>query len=257
MALSNAMNAMNANATAPAPAAAPAASATATKGGDDRVKAFKKHGDSILARMNDTEKELLGSKSASLTFVCCAGDPQRQMSRKFKGEDVPSHQVVGYVFISSEDITVPFAPLKQGASYPTDVEPATERQVKAGEKFVVNNVEAGMLLSRVEYDGKACGEGGKTVTLTAKSNKNSKNILPILRTADGSIKEGMDLIATEQVGEDGKSKFVLKDFYKESYSAYYTKRVVTRSGASAQKASKESCSALAAAFREMYGNSGK
>lgn len=252
MALSNAMNAMNANAAAaPAAPAATAPKTGSSKGGDDRVKEFKKHGESILARMSDAEKAVLGSKSATLTFIQCAGDPQKQQSRKSKGEDVPSHKVVGYVFVSSEDITVPFAPLKQGATYPTDVEAPTERQVKAGEKFVLNNVEVGMFLSRTEYNGKACGEGGKVVTLTAKSNKDSKNVLPILRTADGSIKENMDLIATEQVGEDGKSHFVLKDFYKESYSAYYTKRAVVRSGASA-KTNQESAAALAAAFREMY-----
>ena len=254
MALSNVMNQMNANAAAPA-ATAPKTAPTSSKGKDDRVQAFKAHGDAILSKMSDAEKSVLGSKSNTLTFVCCAGDPQRQQSRKSKGKDVPSHKVVGYVFISSEDITVPFAPLKQGANYPTDVEEFTERQVKAGEKFVVNNMEAGRLLSRAEYDGKASGEGGKVVTLTAKANKDSKGVLlPILRTADGSIKENMDLIATEQVGEDGKTKFVLKDFYKESFTNYYTKRMVTRSGAAAQKASQESCSALAAAFREMWGN---
>lgn len=255
MALSSKMDEMKATApVAPTAPTAPAAKAGTAKG-DDRVKTFKKRGDAILAGLSDAEKDVLGSKSATITFVCCAGDPQRQQSRKSKGEDIPSHKVVGYVFTSSEDIVVPFAPLKQGAAYPTDVEEFSTRTVKAGEKFVLNNMEVGKFLSQVEYDGKVCGEGGKVVTLTAKANQTAKDILPILRTAEGSIKEGMDLIATEQVGEDGKTKFVLKDFYKESFGNYYTKRAVVRSSG-ATKAATESHSALAAAFRELYASKG-
>lgn len=235
--------------TAPAGVTPPVQTATSS---GDRAKAFKNHGSALIAQMSDEDRAKLGSMSNTLTFVKCAGDPQKQQSKTTQGKAEPSHKVVGYLFKSSVDITVPFAPLKQGCTCPTDVEERTDREVKAGEVFVLNNVETAMLLGRPEYSGKASGEGGKVVTLTVKASKSSKNaLLPVLRTPDGSIKDGMDLIATKTVGADGKDVWELKEFYKESYGAYYQKRTAVRSGKSSSSAL-ESCVSLAAAFNEMY-----
>ena len=50
-----------------------------------------------------------------------------------------------------------------------DVEPATERQVKAGEVVALNIVETAMFISRMEFAGRFTGEG-TSVFLSAKTS---------------------------------------------------------------------------------------
>lgn len=238
----------------PAPATpAPAANKTAAAG--DKTEAFKAHGAAIRAQMTKDQQAVEGSKSDKVAFVCALGDPARKQARVENKASIPSYVVVGYKFKALEDMTVPYAPLKQGWKTILDVEEATEKQVAAGQEFHLNIVETAMLISRVEYAGRFSGEGTQ-VALSVKTSNDREEPLPILtKVGAGSIKENMELIA-DMIGGDGADKRgtpQVKPEYADTFGALYNRRTLTKKSAGASKKAGESQANIAAAFRAYYG----
>lgn len=229
----------------PAPASA---TKTVTK-----TDAFKQQGASLRAQMSEDEKALEGSKSDKVAFVCALGDPNRKQARVENKATIPSFVVVGYKFKVLEDMTVPFAPIRQDMKTVLDVEPATERQVKAGEVVALNIVETAMFISRMEFAGKFTGEG-TSVFLSAKTSQDRPEPLPILnKTGNGSIKDNMELIA-DMIGADATNKGTpqIKEEFKESFGAIYVKKNLTKKSAGSAKKAGEGQADIAAAFRNYY-----
>lgn len=218
-----------------------------------KTDAFKQQGASLRAQMSEDEKALEGSKSDKVAFVCALGDPNRKQARVENKATIPSYVVVGYKFKVLEDMTVPFAPIRQDMKTVLDVEPATERQVKAGEVVALNIVETAMFISRMEFAGKFTGEG-TSVFLSAKTSQDRPEPLPILnKTGNGSIKDNMELIA-DMIGADANTKGTpqIKEEYKESFGAIYAKKSLTKKSAGSAKKAGEGQADIAAAFRNYY-----
>jgi hypothetical protein len=232
--------------------AAVAAPETAGKSVDADVvakhKAFRNLGESIRSNMTEEEKAAEGSKSGTLEFVHCLGNPKVPQPRKENGQTIPSVQVVGYTFKTTEDIDVPVMPYVEGASSNLlNVEYGAEtRHIAAGTTFNLNVLEAGGLLSKVEYAGKASG-GGRPVVLAVSFSKTRPDPLPQLRleSQSGSIKDTIIDVATK--GADGK--WACKPEYQE-FGKLFVSRTSTRPGSGAPKAAGESSKSVAAAFRD-------
>lgn len=237
-----------ATATAPAPTPVSAADKSNT-----RTAAFKQHGASLRAQMTEDQKAMEGSKSDKVTFICALGDPNRKQARRAGKESIPSFTVVGYKFKVLEDMTVPFAPIAKDYKTPLDVEPATEKQVKAGEVVALNLVETAMFISRVEFAGKFSGEG-VVVGLSAKTARDRKEPLPILfKLGAGSVKENMEFIA-DMVGQTADSKGTpkCKEDYEPNFGALYAKKSLKKKSAGTSKSAGEGQADIAAAFRSYY-----
>jgi len=221
--------------------------------GSKKIEAFKNQGALIRQGMSEDQKAAECSKSDKVVFVACIGNPTKIVQRKVKNEYQRCPLVVGYTLKALEDMEVPRAPFKENCKDILDVQlPATTRQVKAGETFKVNVVEAAILMSRVEYTGKFCGEG-KEVYLSATTSSTRENPTPCLKTSEGSIKEQMELIA-EMVGAvDGRGgKPKLNPGY-EDFAELLVSRSTGRTGGSRKEREKgEAHKNLAAAFRQMY-----
>lgn len=248
MSLSNAINDK-----AAAPTTAPTAPKTAKKAGQDaRHEQLVANGSAIREKMSDEEKQIEGSKSGTIAYVGALGDPNKPQARKQNSEDIPSFTVVGYAFKALEDTVIPVANLKSGFKNFMDVEPMTEKTVKAGETFYLNIFETGTLISKPAYAGTFNGEGDE-VFLTVKYAQNREEPLPVLKKAGkGSVKENMILIA-EMVGADPANKVKgtpkIKDEFAEKFSVLYEKRVAGKKGSSAgAKKAGESTKDIAAAF---------
>lgn len=244
-----AAQAANGGASAPA---APAASASKAKDSDSKVEAFRQHGAAIRAQMTDDQKAMEGSKSDKVAFVCALGDPNHRQDRVSNQQTVRSYYVVGYTFKALEDMTIPFAPYKQGMKSFMDVEAPTEKQVKAGEEFSLNLAETGMLISRVEYAGRFTGEG-TGVYLTAKGAADRPTPNPILnKTGTGSIKENMVFVADMVGAGDGKKGTPkIKPEYEANFGGLYTRRSIGGKSTAAKKEGANQAD-LAAAFRSFY-----
>lgn len=216
---------------------------------------FKATGKKARAVMSEDQKAVEGTKSDKVAFVCALGDPNKKQTRVEGGKPVDSYTVVGYKFQILEDCTVPVAPLKENFKHLADVGEFSEKPAKAGETVVLNLVETGAFISKIEYAGKFTGNGDP-VGLSAKCSASREVPLPILRrlSSSGSIKDNMELIA-DMVGADGTNKGTpqIKPEYAEKFSVLYTKRKAgKKNGAVAAKAG-ESTEDIAAAFRAFYG----
>lgn len=248
MALSSAINEQGIAPTASAPAAAP--KTTKKNGSDPRHEQLVAQGSAIREKMSEEEKQVEGSKSDKVVFVGALGDPNKPQARKQDNQDIPSYTVVGYAFKALEDITVPVANLKSGFKSFMDVEPMSEKQVKAGETFYLNVFETGTLISKPVYAGTFNGEGNE-VFLTVKYAQNREEPLPVLKkVGKGSVKENMILIADMIGAVDGKKGTPkIKDEFAEKFSVIYEKRVAGKKGSSAgNKKAGESTKDIAAAF---------
>lgn len=237
-----------------APVVAPTpAQNTKAAGANTKTEQFKQDGANIRSQYTDDQKALEGSKSDKVAFVCALGDPNKKQARVEGKQSIDSYAVVGYKFKALEDMTVPFAPIKEGFKSLTDVEPATEKAVKAGEVFALNLVETAQLISRIEYAGKFCGEDD-VVVLSVKASKSREELLPILsKQGTGSIKSNMELIAEMQgATADSKGTPVIKPEFAESFSNLYVKKVAKRGTGTKDKKAGEGQANIAAAFRNLY-----
>lgn len=233
-------------ATAPTPVAS-------TKGANSKTEQFKQDGANIRSQYTADQKALEGSKSDKVAFVCALGDPNKKQARVEGKQSIDSYAVVGYKFKALEDMTVPFAPIKEGFKSLTDVEPATEKPVKAGEVFALNLVETAQLISRIEYAGKFCGED-ETVVLSVKASKSREELLPILsKQGAGSIKSNMELIAEMQgATADSKGTPVIKPEFADSFGKLYVRKTAKRGTGTRDKKAGEGQANIAAAFRNLY-----
>lgn len=248
---------VNAQAETQETATATTATAEVKKGKkDSKAEAFKADGAKIRDAESDDVKAAEGTKSDKVAFVCALGDPNKKQPRVANKKDVDSYVVVGYKFKALEDMTVPVAPLKANFKNLIDVEAPTERQVKAGEFISLNLVETGLFISKNEFGGIFTGEG-ESVFITAKfSDERGDEPLPVLRKMNpGSIKENMDLVA-DMVGQTGESKGTpkVKPEYADIFGVLYQPRTAKRgTGTPKEKVQGESYKAMAAAFRQFYG----
>lgn len=211
-----------------------------------RSEVFKNDGIAARKALTEDQKAAEGSKSDTITFKGCLGNPARPQSRVQKGTSVPSLTVVGYEFVSSEPITVDVIPIKEGFKSLSDVDyaNASQKQVAAGEIFALNAMETAALIARNEYAGKFSGEG-KEVTLSAKFANDRPDPLPILKTSEGSIKDVMNPVA-DMV--DGKP--IVKEQYAEKFAVLFTRKKATKTGSAKSNQSGEAEKNIAAAFRQ-------
>ena len=211
-----------------------------------RSEIFKNQGVAAREVLTEDQKAAEVSKSATITFKGCLGNPARPQSRVQKGTSVPSLTVVGYEFVSSEPITVDVLPIKEGFKSLADVdyENAGTQQIKAGEVFALNAMETAALISRSEYAGKFSGDG-KEVTLSAKFSNDRPDPLPILKTATGSVKDVMTPVA-----DMVENKPVVKEQYAEKFSVLFARKKATKTGGTKTSQSGEAEKNIAAAFRQ-------
>lgn len=214
---------------------------------------FKSQGEAERQTLTEDQKAAEGCKSNTITFQGCLGNPAKPQSRVQKGASVPSLTVVGYEFVSSEPITVDVLPIKEGFKSLSDVdyENASQKQVAAGEVFALNAMETAALISRSEYAGKFSG-GNKEVTLSAKFSNDRPDPLPILKAAEGSIKQVMVEVA-DMV--DGKP--VVKDQYAEKFAVLFKRKSTNKVGSSRAAKSGEAEKNIAAAFRKFLADKQK
>lgn len=253
MSLSDKMK--NAGAT-PAPKTAPSAPAvTAKKGTNPKTEAFQSQGAAIRAQMSDDEKALEGSKSATVEFIACLGNPAKKQSRKSQGEYKDSQQVIGYIVKPLEDMEVPVAPLKEDCKTIFDVQAPSTRAVKAGEEVYLNIMETAMMISKPEFGGEFKGNG-KNVFLSVVFSKTKEKPTPCLKrpTAEGSIKTNMVMVAEKVgAGADGQGGSYQTIDGCEQFAVLFKKRNMTRRGSGAGKQAAETTKNTAAAFRAMFG----
>lgn len=220
--------------------------------------AFVSKGQSILASKSAEEKALEGTKSGTLAFIACLGNPAKSQPRRANGVDVPSIEVVGYKLKALEDTKVPVANLKPNFKGYMDVEEMTEIVVKAGQEFNVNLYEAGALLSRPEYAGEINGEG-KGAKLSVTFSANRPEPLPILKKlggGSGSIKEVMLEVADMIPGADGeKAQPKVKDEFADKFGMLFSRARAKKTGAGKTGAKTgETTAAIAAAFNDYINN---
>jgi hypothetical protein len=231
-----------------AKASAPKASASKA---NTATTQFKEEGKSVRSQMTDDERNIEGSKSDQVAFVCALGDPMRKQNRVEGHNTISSNVVVGYRFKLLADAKVPVAPIMQDWKQPTDYDVAstTWEDRKAGETVALNLVETAMFISQVEYAGSFTGEGTEVI-LSAKRSADRPDPLPILmKRGNGSIKEGMEFIADKTTDANGRGSAILKEEFKRSFGNYYKKRTTA---SPKEKLAGEGQKDIAAAFRSFY-----
>lgn len=133
------------------------------------------------------DETLLGSKSDTVAFVAALGDPSdpdtttvTDVGGQKDVRTVP--RIVGYRFKALVDMEVPDCgtedDLKSNKMSFVAAKKNNRRPVKAGETFDLTRFETGMLLSPIEFNGKATG-GDKPVQAVYQMSKKT--------AADGSI----------------------------------------------------------------------
>lgn len=237
---------------ATAPTATPKNADTARK---QLHQQFKAEGEALGAQMTEDQKALEGSKSASIAFICALGNPKQKQDRVSGKQSIPCYKPVGYKFMALEDVKVPVFPIKDG--YQTlidvDVAAASEVTVKKGQTFVCNLREFGELISKTQFGGSFEGNG-KRVYLGVTFSGSRLEPYPILRTAEGSVKESMELIADVTENADGTKNYTIKDEYAEKFAVLLKGRKASRSGAGTAKTAEagESARNIARALQSYY-----
>lgn len=189
---------------------------------------LEEQGRSIYHSKSDEDKKILGSKSGDLEFVALITNPYYPVSRKQNGKLIKGEETVGAILknVGEETITVATIPNKTYNVMDGDFENASTREVKPGEEFQVNSLEAGHLLTRDEYGSRITG-GGKEITYSTQAPKDPE-MLPTtkLLKKGGSIKD--DSISIAETSEDGKTKTMKPDF-EEKFSIFSTRANKRRS----------------------------
>ena len=208
---------------------------------------FKQNGALERANMIEEDKNREGSKSATVEFIACLGDPLHPTKLP---DGSGSYKVCGYELKVLEDMDVPVAPFLEQVkgNYLNVTDEITTRPVKAGEIIHLNIVETAALISQVEFAGRFSG-GTKEVILGATSSKDRQEPLPILRLADaqaGSIKEGMILVGTRRT-ETEPAK--VADKYADTFANLFNR---VSGGKGSVKTVKQPERDYAAAFRKMF-----
>jgi hypothetical protein len=214
---------------------------------------LKNIGEQARGTMTDAEKAMEGSKSAAIQMVRAIGNANKKVTRTGPNkESIVSNEVIGYVIknVSGEAIAIPVAPYKGSNICEANISGET-RQLPAGAQTVVNLVEAGMLVSQVEFAGKFTGNGVEA-RFTPKPQKDSQLPKVTFKTSGGSIKDNMLLIGKEK-SADGQVMFTgeCAEFATDLERSF--KPVFVRKSASrgTKKVAKDTFAINAAAFRQM------
>lgn len=241
--------------TADAPAPKPPVSAGSGKEKSAAFEDFKAQGIAAREQYTDEQKAVECSKSDKVQFVIALGHPGRPQKRVQNGKSLESYQVVGYVFKALEDVTVPVAKPVEGGKSLMDCEMVGEKQVKAGETFMLTLYETGHFISRIEYGGHFTGGGDEVILHATISATHQGRPLTVLKRPSAPIKDKMELIADRIPGADGKNTYKCKPEYEEKFGYMFLKKKATRT-LGAKKDSEGSFKALAAAFRQYENGKG-
>jgi len=250
MALTAKPNAAPSGAPAPAPAPAPAGATTAIAKTEvaEKNTRFKAMGTAERAKMTEDQKQMEGSSSDKIEFVAALGNPLKKQKRREGKFDVPSHEVVGYKFKALDNIQVPVAKMKEGSDDLFNVEDPGWVPVKKGAEFDVTVLENVMLLSQIEYAGRATG-GGNVVSLSAKASQTREYSLPILVATTGSVKEGMRLVGEVIETPDGAKTGKVLEQYADKFGVLFKRRSAGKKASAQAKKAGDNAADIAAAFR--------
>lgn len=233
-----------------APQVAPTPDATAKKG-DSRNAEIKAKGEAIIKSLSEEEKAAQGQKSNTIKFVNTIGHAGIKVTRSKGSESITSNKTIGYKLqnVGDAPIQVPVAPYKSSNVAEATL-PPTYRTVQPGETFVVNLVEAGILVSQPEYAGKFTGEGIEA-RFSPKAQKDSMLPLVTFKVAGGSSKDNMELIGGDK---DAEGNVILPEEFKGSFTEVFKKKRAPRATAT----QKEDTFAInAAAFRAFVAEASK
>lgn len=242
-------------ATAEVPTQKPPVSAGDKKQKSAAFDEFKSQGVMAREQYTDEQKAVECSKSETIQFVIALGHPGKPQKRVQNGKSLESHQVVGYVFKALEDVSVPVAKPIEGSKSLMDCELVGEKQVKAGETFMLTLFETGCFISRIEYGGHFTGGGDEVILHATISATHDGRPLTVLKRPSAPIKDKMELIADKIPGADGKNTYKCKPEYEEKFGYLFTRKKATRT-LGAKKSDEGSYKALAAAFRQFQKGTG-
>lgn len=183
---------------------------------------FKAAADAAYASMTEAEKAQAGSKSNTIKFINTIGHAGIKVTRSVGSESQPSNKTIGYRLknVGDAPISVPVAPYDSTSVTTANISDAT-RLVQPGEEFVVNLVEAGILVSQVEYSGKFTGDGVEA-RFSPKMQKDGTLPLVTFKVVGGSSKDGMVTIGGDK-NADGT--VILTPEYETSFRALFVKKV--------------------------------
>ena len=131
----------------------------AKKGGNsEKIAEFQKLGFAAQANMSADEQATVKSKKDTLIFKGFAVLQSKMTESIARGKDnegkvnrVKAPKVVGLVFQSTEDITVPLIDIRYNFTKAVPSSEISERTVPANTPFILTKLEAMYLLSRIEY----------------------------------------------------------------------------------------------------------
>lgn len=184
----------------------------AKKGGNsDKIAEFQKLGFAAQANMSADEQATVKSKKDTLIFKGFAVLQSKMTESIARGKDnegkvnrVKAPKVVGLVFQSTEDITVPLIDIRYNFTKAVPASEISERTIPANRPFILTKLEAMYLLARVEYSGyfttESNGDGYMNVN-TAKYQKENALPTPTFNLVEGGSHD-MNVSIDTQV--DGK-----------------------------------------------------
>lgn len=204
-----------------------------------------------LAAYKDFDENAYGTKQGTLTLVNAIYD-------SFNSSQV-RQMFIGFIFRSSEEISIPVYPLTGESKHRYDVKGScTSRVVKAGEEFYLNYVEVALLLSRPEYNCVACGDEVTVFLYAGASNKYSAKPVPCLRLRrndrpNGSLK--MESISVP-VGDENDVLDKFKSAFGDYVHAQHPRRfgVVKSACVCKNRLEVAQCTATANLFIQAYGD---
>lgn len=228
-----------------------------------KLEQFQAMGEASYNSMSDDEKALSRSKSATLKFLGFAVLNGKQTeSRARKGADGTSSRVkaakdVGLVFVSDEAITVPLIDVRHGFKTVVTADQIQERQIAAGQNFILTKLEAMYLLARNEYSGHFVSDNGECYMNinTSKYGNDNGNAIPT-PTFNGVGFAIHDLvIAIDTQKSDGTWEINKSEPEAQRFSVYYEVRKAQRSsaGTGTKAPSQDKPTIVAAALRNILG----
>lgn len=146
------------------------------------------------------DANILGSMSDKLYLVAPLGDPSNPDTTNDEGVKKVTSTIIGYRMKADIDLEVPDVEVgddfrKNLMSFKGD--PNKTRLVKAGEEFDLSRFEAGMLISRPEFNGKALG-GDKPVTCSYNMSAKKGSTGNVMTTSGATSIPSISLRAANQ-----------------------------------------------------------
>ena len=241
---------------------APEGVASATRGSKDtKIDQLQSIGSSAYNAMSEQEKAVARSKSETLKFLGFAvlnGKQTESRARKDANGNsvrVKAAKDVGLVFVSDEAITVPLIDVRHGFKTVVTADQIQERQIAAGQNFILTKLEAMYLLARVEYSGHFVSDNGECYMNINTSKYGKENAIPT-PTFNGVGFAIHDLvIAIDTQKGDGTWAINESEPEAQRFSVYYEVRKAQRggSGNGTKAPSVDKPTIVAAALRNILG----